>query len=302
MPENSAPRVILVVTIYNQAEFVREAVESALAQDYSPLEILFTDDCSDDGTWDIVTDAVAGYNGPHRIQLNRNGRRLVNDHRYHYLELAGEGLFVLGHGDDVFMPHRVSRLVERHMRTGALAIASPAHKIDRNGRRIGEHPPPHIRELDGDCSLEAFMKARITPTCFGAGLAWHTDLMKMFGPPPRGPRNLDELIPFRAALLDKADYVREPLLYWRRHGGNMTLQFQRAETEIDALLIEERKIQNKIANWTCFIQDTFRAVELGADPQRMATARMTFMNYLLVFASKHMEIRHQLAGLGWGIA
>ena len=40
------PLVTFYVIAYNQSRFVREAVESALAQTYSPLEILLSDDCS----------------------------------------------------------------------------------------------------------------------------------------------------------------------------------------------------------------------------------------------------------------
>ncbi len=49
--ESSArPLVSVIVTFYNQASFVRPALSSVLAQDYSPMEVIVVDDCSTDDT------------------------------------------------------------------------------------------------------------------------------------------------------------------------------------------------------------------------------------------------------------
>ena len=52
---------------YNQARFIRQAVESALAQTFSPMEILLSDDCSTDGTFEIIQEVVKGYSGHHNV-------------------------------------------------------------------------------------------------------------------------------------------------------------------------------------------------------------------------------------------
>src|ERR1700743_3003041 len=57
---------------YNQEAYIKEAVESALKQTYSPLEIIISDDCSPDATFQIIEDTVKTYNGPHKVILNRN--------------------------------------------------------------------------------------------------------------------------------------------------------------------------------------------------------------------------------------
>jgi GT2 family glycosyltransferase len=46
--------VSFVVLAYNQQKFVAEAVRGALAQTYHPLEIVISDDCSTDGTFDVI--------------------------------------------------------------------------------------------------------------------------------------------------------------------------------------------------------------------------------------------------------
>jgi glycosyltransferase involved in cell wall biosynthesis len=48
------PLVSIVVPCFNTERFVRSAVESALAQTYSPVEVIAIDDASTDGTTDVL--------------------------------------------------------------------------------------------------------------------------------------------------------------------------------------------------------------------------------------------------------
>jgi glycosyltransferase involved in cell wall biosynthesis len=48
------PLVSVVMAAYNSAEHIGEALESVLAQDWKPLEVVVVDDGSSDGTGDIV--------------------------------------------------------------------------------------------------------------------------------------------------------------------------------------------------------------------------------------------------------
>ena len=64
-------RATFVVIAYNQERYVADAVNSALAQTYSPLRIILTDDCSTDDTFRIMKDLAEKYDGPHEIILNR---------------------------------------------------------------------------------------------------------------------------------------------------------------------------------------------------------------------------------------
>ncbi len=54
------PLVSFVLLAYNQERYVEEAIAGAFAQDYSPLEIILSDDCSTDGTYAIMQRMAAG--------------------------------------------------------------------------------------------------------------------------------------------------------------------------------------------------------------------------------------------------
>ena len=64
------PRISVLVITYNQKDVISRAIESLLAQKDYIFEICVSDDCSKDGTWDILQEYSAKY--PGLFVLNRN--------------------------------------------------------------------------------------------------------------------------------------------------------------------------------------------------------------------------------------
>lgn len=109
----SSPLASFVLLTYNQEGFIREAVEGAFSQTYSPLEIILSDDCSSDSTFAIMKEMATTYTGPHKIVLNRNSENMgLGRHYSKLMELATGEIVVIAAGDDVSLPHRTTRSVE----------------------------------------------------------------------------------------------------------------------------------------------------------------------------------------------
>jgi cellulose synthase/poly-beta-1,6-N-acetylglucosamine synthase-like glycosyltransferase len=66
------PLVSILLIAYNQEKQIADAVRSALAQTYTPLEIIISDDASSDATFTTIEAAIAGYRGPHKVIARRN--------------------------------------------------------------------------------------------------------------------------------------------------------------------------------------------------------------------------------------
>src|SRR5260370_42237196 len=94
MPESSSkPLLTFAVAGFNQESFIREAVEAAFAQTYAPLEIVLSDDCSEDRTFEIMCEMAKAYRGPHRVVLNRNPtRRSIGGRIYSIIQDAPGGV------------------------------------------------------------------------------------------------------------------------------------------------------------------------------------------------------------------
>jgi len=113
MSESKAqPLVTFALFAYNQECFIREAVTSAFAQTYEPLEIILSDDCSTDQTFEIMKEMVAGYRGPHRVRVVRNAKNMgVLDHVLMRGQEACGEIVVVAAGDDISLPERTECLV-----------------------------------------------------------------------------------------------------------------------------------------------------------------------------------------------
>ena len=70
------PLATLFVVFYNQQDFVEDAVKGALSQTYENLEIIFSDDCSTDRTFDEIKKWTQEYAGSHKVIINRNEKNL----------------------------------------------------------------------------------------------------------------------------------------------------------------------------------------------------------------------------------
>ena len=139
----NSPLISVALMTYNQEKYVREALLSVLDQTYDNLEIIVSDDCSKDGTWDVVVSELDGYRrggGKHsNIVLNRNQTNLGVAKHFEVILSKCHGEFVVCQaGDDVSLPERVQIIVDAFKDNPlATVISHEAISIDENGRKVG---------------------------------------------------------------------------------------------------------------------------------------------------------------------
>ena len=211
------PLVSFCVLGFNQEAFIREAIEGAFAQTYQPLEIVLSDDCSADRTFEIMREMAEGYRGPHRVVLSRNERNLgIVGNLNKMMELSRGELVLKSDGDDVSLPHRAERLVEAWLASDRRikSLHSDVMRMDMDGRDIGRLGTPRIMRTD----RAPLTILRNNLYVLGAASAWTRDLFDRFGPIDPAAIVEDTVIPFRAAVLGEVGYVDEPLVRYRVGG------------------------------------------------------------------------------------
>lgn len=216
--QKEKPLVTFALFAYNQEKFIREAVEAALAQDYEPLEIILSDDASDDRTFEIMHEMASDYSGPHIIKLNRNTTNLgIAAHLNSLMKMVGSDFVVVAAGDDISFPARTSESVKCWLASSrkALSIHSSALEIDGQGeltgkvRRGGEN-----KELN-DPGAHASHNIGV----LGAAHAWDMRLIREFPPILSTIVNEDIILPSRAALVGSVFYIDRPLVKYRTSIG-----------------------------------------------------------------------------------
>jgi glycosyltransferase involved in cell wall biosynthesis len=210
------PLVSFFVLAYRQEAYVRAAIEGAFAQTWRPLEIILSDDSSLDGTFRIMQEMAAAYDGPHRVVLNRNPRNLgLIGHINRVMALAQGDFVVQNAGDDVSRPERTARLVAAWQAGGGRvkAMHSRMNRIDAAGRVTVY--PPNLPVMDRKRPRELIADHL---HLIGASMGWSRQIFDVFGPLPTAAMIEDRPIAFRAALIGEIAYLDEALLDYRTGG------------------------------------------------------------------------------------
>jgi glycosyltransferase involved in cell wall biosynthesis len=141
------PLVSILVPAYNGAHFLREALDSLLAQTYGNIEIILLDDASTDATPQIAAeyaDRIKYIRQPHNLGIYNN----VNAG----IALARGEFVATYHADDIYLPTIVQAQVEymlAHADVGAVFCSDIF--VDAEGREYGRIVLP--REVRGERPL-----------------------------------------------------------------------------------------------------------------------------------------------------
>ncbi len=103
--------VSVVMCTYNGEQFLREQMDSILAQDYPLHEIIVQDDRSTDDTWDILQAYAKAH--PGMFKLFRNNEQLGFNRNFHTALLRATGQYIaICDQDDIWFPQKIRRQVE----------------------------------------------------------------------------------------------------------------------------------------------------------------------------------------------
>lgn len=211
--ENQPPLISFLLVAYNQERFIREAVEGALAQTYSPLEIILADDCSSDRTFEIMTEIVSAYKGPHRFVLNRNPVNLgLVGNMNRGWELSTGDFLVVQAGDDVSVPERTARLVGRWLQSGRKTdlVVSYFEEIDESSRPTGFIKEGVLFVPDRNLPVNLWQSGA-TGACTG----YSRRLYEKYGPVDPKVLSEDWVFSFRAWVEGGLELIPEPLVKHR---------------------------------------------------------------------------------------
>ncbi len=208
--DKKPPLVTFALFAYNQEQFIREAVEGALNQTYSPLEIIFSDDCSQDKTFEVIKEMAAKYEGPHKIVLNCNGRNLgIGGHINKVVEVSSGDLIVLAAGDDISLPERTTILTDHWLTSGksSKSIYSDAIEIDEKSISVGKLMKEFGSNYEKIVNDEEIV--------LGCAHAVDREVFEVFGPLDPSIVKEDQVIPFRSSLLGNVVRIQEELVKYR---------------------------------------------------------------------------------------
>lgn len=134
------PSVSIIIPTYNVERFIRDTIESILAQTYRDFEIIVVDDGSNDRTCEIVS----AYGPPVRLIPQANAGVCAARNRG-IEEAAGQFICLMDH-DDYWFPDKLARQVEvMHAHADCGVVFSSFIRWHPNA--TGEFSPPESFEV-----------------------------------------------------------------------------------------------------------------------------------------------------------
>lgn len=235
LPEGTADRPLATFALFafNQEEYIREALAGAFSQTYSPLEIILSDDCSSDRTFEIMEEMAREYRGPHLIKLRQGIRNIgLLAHVLTVAQMAKGEIFVVAAGDDISLPSRSAKIAQALSRMEYLAFSSDDTIIDENG-------------VERDWDKERFDRRRSWHSAnqgwlHGATAAYTTEFLKEL-PIPDVRIFYEDMVFIDLINLfgGKSFRSSENLLKYRHHSKNLSNRIQKTYSieEIESQIV-----------------------------------------------------------------
>lgn len=209
MVEN--PLVSVIMPVYNGRRYVREAVDSVLAQTFTHFEFIIVDDGSNDGTDKILSQYAAA---DKRIRIITRTNQGVTRSLNEGLEVATGTLIARMDADDISMPTRFEKQVRfltthpEHVLVGCRCLL-----VDPDGFPICEKRDIALHHEQIDALLLKMMWPLVHPA-----VMMRASAIKQVGNyDPRYRTNQDHDLFLRLAEIGKLANLPEILLRYRQH-------------------------------------------------------------------------------------
>jgi glycosyltransferase involved in cell wall biosynthesis len=222
------PLVSIVVLCHNYGDFLPEAIESALAQDYPNLELIVIDDGSTDDSLE-----VANRFGDRAKVLTQPNHGLARTCNRGANEATGEYFLFLS-ADDRLEPTYVSELLAALARTPDASFAYCSARLF--GAESGVAPAR---------PFSAFSLIRGRNYINGSALTLRQAYLAAGGyPEDLGEGAFDDW-DFWLTMVEhgnRGTYVPKPLLHWRRHERGSKNPASRGTAEVETARIRKRHV------------------------------------------------------------
>lgn len=210
--------VSIALAAYNGKKFITEQIESILDQSFQDFEIIIRDDCSTDGTYDLLRQfarkdsRIIIKKNEHNLGFSKNFKLIVDDCTGKYIAFSDQ--------DDIWEPKHLEILLSI---IGNKDVAcGNALLVDQDDRSLGFT----MREVVG--MQDEIEPDRICWRLFfdnfvqGSAMLVRRELCENYLPVPDVVKFHDYWLALVASLNNGIIYTPEIILRYRQHGDNVT--------------------------------------------------------------------------------
>ncbi len=247
------PLVSVVICTYNGEKFLREQLDSVLAQTYPLLEFIVSDDHSNDRTFLILEEYAARES---RFRIFRNEKNLgLNKNFEKAIQLANANFIAICDQDDYWAPEKIAEMMQA-WRPGSNFMFCLSGKMDERGIEFRRPAAPvYYSDID-----------RLHTLVFNTPVNGHACIIKkqfaISCMPFPADIYYDWWMSMIAASEGTIDCIPKTLCWQRMHRNNYSHQLHNMK---DA----EEKNKLKRKEWSYFIRHFFASYR-GRENERSA--------------------------------
>ncbi|MFB2938667.1 glycosyltransferase family 2 protein [Aerosakkonemataceae cyanobacterium BLCC-F154] len=215
---NNQPLVSILINNYNYGHFLGEAIDSALNQTYSNIEVIVVDDGSTDNSREIIQ----SYNSKVIPIFKANGGQ-ASAFNEGFATSSGEIICFLD-SDDIFQPEKVTEIVQVFAQYPKIGWCFHPLKFLSTNRE--DLPKENYSGSSEIYDLRTFiqqgkLKGKLPFGTATSGLCFNRSLLKQILPMPEAIRiTSDDYIKYLALGLEPGAILLKEIAIQRIHGNN----------------------------------------------------------------------------------
>jgi len=240
--------ISIAMCTYNGQRFLKEQIDSILNQSFTEIELIITDDCSTDNTWDIL---LQYKKQDSRIKIYKNKKNLGFVKNFEKaISLCSGEYIALTDQDDIWKRDKLKKFLKE---IGSnILIYSDALLIDNNSKILNKTLIAPGILATGKCN-KSFL---IYNSASGNTMMFKKELVSHILPIPKKISFHDIWIVFVAATVGTINITQEPMTYYRRYNEQIT------KTLISEYKSFFDKMQQREKGTIQFAQSTLQNCEL----------------------------------------
>lgn len=210
----------ILMATYNGEKYLKEQIESILNQTYKNIRLVISDDCSKDGTKNILKQ----YEENERIEIHYHEKNQGYIKNFEYLlKQVKNEIYMLSDQDDVWMPQKIEKSYETLIKNGADLVFGDLEVVDENLKTIYTSFNKFML-LDKKINkyIDSYKVNYLYNCVTGCTLMSRSKWIKYILPIPTDSKYLihDHWIGLIVALNGKLTYIPEIYIKYRQHGNN----------------------------------------------------------------------------------
>jgi glycosyltransferase involved in cell wall biosynthesis len=235
-------RISIVITNYNFARYLRDAIQSALDVRWPDKEIIVCDDGSTDNSRDVIE----SFGAPIKAIYKPNGGQ-PSAANAAFPSTTGEIVFFLD-SDDMLLPH-AAEAVASVWDASTTKVQFPSIVIDQAGAMTGKSWPNFQHGYRPELIRAELIRTARYPTSATSGNAFSRKFLTELFPVPENLEGFDSFLCMTAPLYGNVKTITEPLAKFRIHGANSWSQLTWRPEKLFFYLDQEVRRDAFVRQW-----------------------------------------------------